>query len=72
MENEFSKIDAVVRRVLSVWHKELQKREKNTSGNVRSSGRKKRAKDSPAFRAHRACVLSQLGHVSRFGVFPVS
>ena len=42
---EAEKFDAVVRKVLSVSHKELQKREKNWQ---RKRARKKRAKTSPA------------------------
>jgi U3 small nucleolar ribonucleoprotein component len=46
--SESEKFDQVVRKVLSVSHDELQKREKNWQ---RRRARKKRAKTSPASRA---------------------
>jgi len=45
---DFDKFDATVRKVLSVSHDELQKREKEWK---RKRARKKRAKTSPASRA---------------------
>ena len=48
MENEASKFDATVRKVLSVSHDEIKKREKEWK---RKRARKKRAKTSPASRA---------------------
>jgi len=45
---EFDKFDAVVRRLLSVSHEEIQKRDKKWR---RKRARKKRAKTSPASRA---------------------
>jgi hypothetical protein len=47
-ENEFEKFDATVRKVLSVSHDELKRREKAWQ---RKRARKKRAKTSPASRA---------------------
>jgi len=46
--SEFEKFDTVMRKVLSVSHKELQRREKEWK---RKRARKKRAKTSPASRA---------------------
>jgi U3 small nucleolar ribonucleoprotein component len=48
MENEATKFDAVVRKLLSVSHKEIQKRDKEWR---RRRAKKKRAKTSPASRA---------------------
>jgi len=48
MTNEFEKFDSVMRKVLSVSHDELQRREKEWK---RKRARKKRAKASPASRA---------------------
>jgi hypothetical protein len=45
---EFEKFDGVMKKVLSVSHKELQRREKEWK---RKRARKKRAKTSPASRA---------------------
>jgi hypothetical protein len=45
---EFDKFDAVMRKVLSVSHVELKKRDKEWK---RKRARKKRAKTSPASRA---------------------
>lgn len=67
--SEFGKFDAVMRKVLSVSHDELKKREAKWK---KQREKKKRAKSRPAFPGHRACTLSQLGHVSRSGVLPVS
>jgi U3 small nucleolar ribonucleoprotein component len=46
--SEAEEVDAVVRKVLSVSHQELQKRERNWQ---RKRARKKRAKTSPASHA---------------------
>jgi hypothetical protein len=46
--SEFAKFDAVVRKILSVSHDELKRREKAWK---RDRARKKRAKTSPASRA---------------------
>jgi hypothetical protein len=46
--SESEKFDTVVRKILSVSHKELQKREKAWK---KKQARKKRAKTSPASRA---------------------
>ena len=46
-DSEAKQFDAVVRKVLSVSHKELQRREKEWK---RNRARKKRAKTSPASR----------------------
>jgi len=48
MNPEFDKFDATVRKVLSVSHEELMRREKEWK---RKRARKKRAKTSPASRA---------------------
>jgi hypothetical protein len=48
MMNEFEKFDVTVRRVLSVSHDELKRREKEWK---RKRARKKRVKTSPASRA---------------------
>ena len=48
--SEFEKFDATVRKVLSVSHAELVKREKEWK---RKRAQKKRAKTSPASRASR-------------------
>ena len=48
MENEAAKFDAVVRKLLSVSHEEIQKRDKEWR---RKRAAKKRAKTSPASRA---------------------
>jgi hypothetical protein len=48
MTSEFSKFDAVMRKVLSISHAELVKREKEWK---RQRARQKRAKTSPASRA---------------------
>ena len=45
---EFDKFDAVVRRLLSVSHEEIQKRDKEWR---RKRAKKKRAKTSPASHA---------------------
>jgi hypothetical protein len=45
---DFEKFDAVVRRLLSVSHEEIQKRDKEWR---RKKAQKKRAKTSPASRA---------------------
>jgi U3 small nucleolar ribonucleoprotein component len=45
--NESEKFDTVVRKILSVSHEELQRREKEWK---RRQARKKRAKTSPASR----------------------
>lgn len=47
---EFEKFDAIVRRVFSVSHDEIVKREKDYQ-RKRKQLKKKRAKTSPAFRA---------------------
>jgi hypothetical protein len=47
-KNEFTKFDDAMRKVLSVSHEELQKREKEWK---RKKAKKKRAKTSPASRA---------------------
>ena len=47
-ESEFEKFDHVMRKVLSVSHDELKKREREWK---RKRARKKRAKTSPASRA---------------------
>jgi hypothetical protein len=46
--NEFEKFDAVMKKVLSVSHDELKRREKEWN---RKRAQKKRAKTSPASRA---------------------
>jgi hypothetical protein len=51
MSDEYQKFDATVRRILSVSHDELQKREKEWK---RKRARKKHAKTSPASGASRA------------------
>jgi len=48
VNEEFDKFDATVRKVLSVSHEELQRREREWK---RKRARKKRAKASPASRA---------------------
>jgi hypothetical protein len=48
MSTEAEKFDAVVRRLLSVSHEEIQKRDKEWK---RKRAKKKRAKASPASRA---------------------
>jgi hypothetical protein len=48
MSSEADKFDTVVRRLLSVSHEEIQKRDKEWR---RKRARKKRAKTSPASRA---------------------
>lgn len=48
MDNEASKFDTVVRRLLSVSHEEIKKRDKEWH---RKRAQKKRAKKSPASRA---------------------
>lgn len=48
MTSEAEKFDSVVRRMLSVSHEEIQKRDKEWR---RKRARKKRAKTSPASRA---------------------
>ncbi len=48
---EFENFDATVRKVLSISHKELQRREKEWK---RRRARKKRARTSPASRASNA------------------
>jgi hypothetical protein len=48
MKSEADKFDTVVRRLLSVSHEELQKRDKEWR---RKRAQKKRAKTSPASRA---------------------
>jgi len=48
MKTDFEKFDATVRKVLSVSHEELQRREREWK---RMRARKKRAKTSPASRA---------------------
>ncbi len=53
MENEAEKFDAVVRRLLSVSHEEIQKRDKEWR---RKRAKKERAKTSPAFRASKTKV----------------
>lgn len=50
MESEFQKFDAVVRKVFSVPHDEIVKREKEYK-RKRKLAKKKRAKISPASRA---------------------
>jgi U3 small nucleolar ribonucleoprotein component len=45
---EFEKFDAAVRKILTVSHEELQRRDKEWK---RKRARKKRAKSSPASRA---------------------
>jgi hypothetical protein len=50
--SEFAKFDAVVRKVFSVPHDEIVKREKEYQ-RKRKLARKKRAKTSPASRASR-------------------
>jgi len=52
MPSEFQKFDDTVRRVLSVSHDELVKREKEWK-RQRQIAKKKRAKTSPASRASR-------------------
>jgi U3 small nucleolar ribonucleoprotein component len=47
-KSEFQKFDAVMRKVLSVSHDELKRRDKEWK---RKRARKKRAKTSPASRA---------------------
>jgi hypothetical protein len=46
--NEFENFDSTVRKILSVSHEELQRREKEWK---RNRAKKKRAKASPASRA---------------------
>jgi U3 small nucleolar ribonucleoprotein component len=48
MENEAKRFDTVVRKLLSVSHEEIQKRDKEWR---RKRAQKKRAKTSPASRA---------------------
>jgi hypothetical protein len=52
-ESEAEKFDGTVRKILSVSHKELQKREK-TWKRKREREKEKRAKTSPASRVSRA------------------
>jgi hypothetical protein len=49
--SEFKKFDETVRKVLSISHEELARREKEWK---RNRAKKKRAKTSPASRASRA------------------
>ena len=51
MTTEFKKFDATMKKILSVSHEELQKREKEWK---RERARKKRAKTSPASRVSSA------------------
>jgi hypothetical protein len=51
MSNEFAKFDKTVRKILSVSHDELVKREQEWK---RKRAAKKRARASPASRASRA------------------
>jgi hypothetical protein len=50
MSEEFAKFDAVVSKILSVSHDELQRREKEWK-RKRQRAKQKRAKTSPASRA---------------------
>jgi len=51
MATEFEKFDAVVRRVLSVPHAEIVRREKEWKKQRRKEQKKKRARASPASHA---------------------